>query len=410
MAATKRGAVILGDVSDVTEVSEVNDWAIVQSDARSATWERPTTGERIKLPIGTKPTARMIEIATLNGAILAPEPQGHPDPDGGDFIDEDEEPASPLDRVVSLLKNESEGGRAEVKIYRIREGEKDAYCGSFTPEQFEQGNLELIRSNWGGGRFRIMVYATVHPSNKFVRRVNEVVEIESSALPPVGVAGAADPYALIMRRLDDMEKRGSSQQQNGMGSMREMLSLFVMMKQAFGGDQPKSSVAEIISAVRDLKELSGDLNPSGGNDLASMGMEVVKMIGAQQNAQPVQHAPQPIRQIQVQPNPVPPLEPHQVDPQFQPTADTMESEEMGNFFVKMMLRAIIKKAAENAPIEPIAADLYVKAPDDMLSMIESELWWEMLIEFEPAVTPHQEWFTRLRGGILAEIAKDEAAG
>lgn len=408
----------LTPVIDAEDLQEVHDWAIIETGADAALWEKPTTGETVWLPLGTKPTPRMIRIATLNGAVLRPQTAHEP----ASFVDDlDDEPSTPVDRVMTLLQSTVEGTRAEVKIYRVRDGDKDVYCGFYTPEQFEQGSLELIRSHFGGGKYRIKVYATNPDTGKFAVRMNETIEIEQSALPSALGGAQSNPMEAVMRKLDAIGNApvNSAIAVNPMAQMKDMFQMMMLMKQLMGNDAPRSSVGEIATAIRELKDISGELGGGSGSGggLMEMGTQLMSMIAeARQNAplQPMQQAA-PIPQIQARPNPIPQI--HESEPEHVSESQTInqpinfESDgDMTSMFVKMAFKVILKKAAENAPVEPIAKDLYAKLPDDILDMLETSMWFDALKEFAPDVAQHEVWFTALREAVLLEIANDNGPG
>lgn len=416
MATTRKSSAVPQTLADLALPDDsANEWAIVDSDATSVTWSNPTSNEKIRLPVGARPSEHIVAIARMNGAVLSA--QQEPDdlfPDETGFVDEIEE-ATPVDRLLTLLRDDPGSERSEVKIYRMREGKPDTYCGSFKPDEFEKQNLELIRSHYGAGKYRVKIYGTKPGTNLYVIRMNQTVEIEPSLIAAPNAGGGADKFDLLLQRLDAQQNQGA---QSGMNNMKEMLQMFVMMKQAFGGEaQPKSQIAEIVGAIRELREVSGEISGgSGGNsspDLMGMGAEVLKLIAQNQGAtqvqpHPIQYAeafpqietpPAPAQVVQYNPNPAPAIQ----QPQ------TEENNEMSPF-VKIMFAAILKKAAAGAPVEPIAADLYPRLPDEILDAMESEMWFDLLQEFHAGVKDHEAWFTALRGALLAEIAKDEAGG
>lgn len=83
--------------------------------------------------------------------------------------------------------------------------------------------------------------------------------------------------------------------------------------------------------------------------------------------------------------------------------------------IRPQIDAMIQSAAQGA--EPAAvAELVLEAfvPDSpeerrFMSFIEREDWWQLLAGVNPAVVPHQAWFTNLRGAILAAFEPEEPA-
>lgn len=396
------------------DLDSVHEWAIVENDGVSTKWRNPTTGEEVLLPPGMKPTPRMLAIAKMNGHDFGGNDDNVP-PADDEFIEYEQ---TPVDRLLESLRSNDTGGRSEVKIYRVKEGAKDAYCGMFTTEDFEAENLELIRRHYGPGKYRIRIYATNPQTGKFAVRLNDTFEIEESRIQN---AQAMPQNNDVLRRLDEMARMQNPATnpsfQTPAQQMKDMLQMMLLMKQVMGGDaQPKSQIGEIVAAIRELRDVSGELSGGGGDskpDMMTMASQVIGMVANQQQQQPQPQQPPSIPYLQnpvefprvdVPPSPVPQFE---QQPQNQFDQPNNDPDSMHKFLLRTMLGAVIKRAEQNAPVEPIAADLYTKLPDEGLSMIESELWFEMLSEFHPGVSVHQEWFSRLRQSILIEIAKDE---
>lgn len=388
----------------------VFEWAIVGSDSGMTTWRHAKSNEEVTLPDKMRPTPSVLDAIDANrqtGNDDTPPATGLP----FEFSEiEDEGPASPLERVITIIGRDGSLNRADVKVYRMRDGQKDAYCAQYTADEFEDQNLELIRAHFGPGKYRIKIYGTSEQQPKYSLRLNEVVEIEGSLVPlkQTENAGGMSQAALIQM----LQTRNENPiQQNPMNQMKEMLQMMVLMKQVMGGDhQPKSSVSELVQAIRELKGAQELIAPESSGDGGMMGMakDIIGLVAQNQQVQQ-QQPPAQIPYIAVPQQPVPTLPENpafQQNPIEQP--ETTDDPDMNKFLMKTMIGAIIKQAEQNKPVEPIAADLYLKLPDEALDMIESVMWFDLLAELHPGVRAHETWFTQLRTAIVAEIASDTA--
>jgi len=76
--------------------------------------------------------------------------------------DEIEETAT--DRVASMLAGINGLERSELKVYKLNQGSLE-YCQGFKPEQFEEGNFDLLRDRFGHGEFEAEPKPTVRTDN-----------------------------------------------------------------------------------------------------------------------------------------------------------------------------------------------------------------------------------------------------
>lgn len=372
-------------------------------------WQNPATGGMVRLPYGVKPSDEVLAILTVQDKIsVDPSGEFRPDASHGFLEDfenlDDAEDDSAATRVLTMLRSTEGGGAGtSVKIYRVKDGLKDSYCGEFTPEEFEEKNLELIRTTWGGGKYRIRIYGTP-PGKRFGVMLNEVIEIENSMIPVkpgeqvngLGMAGMSELMKLN-QRLDQMQPGNGG----GMGgNFKEMLSMMAMMKEVMGGGNsaPSSSVKEMIETYQMIDNLKNgkSAEPEKSEDLMSLAGKVFEMI--QQNRQnPYELGGAPAVDNQAQPLPVIPQV--AIPANFEQTGDD-EMNAGENLMVKMTLRALLAKAQKNDDIEPIARDLADKLPDNALDMLESVLWFELLQQIEPLTANFEVWFTALRNRII----------
>jgi hypothetical protein len=413
--------------------AEVNSWAIVgregEGDDEIVTWENPASGESVNLSANLKPTPAILKSLAANGngpRKIDVEPDGL-------FPEQslENEPDNALSRVLEGLNVPADGGKPpELKVYRIRDGQKEIYCATFTPEDFENNGLETIRQSFGGGKYRIIVYGIKPGGNKWARLANVVEEIESSIAPLKSdtnspQAGIPQVMEMMMRRFELLENRIATGGAGGGQSLADQIDMLVKLQTAFGGNKSgggETSMAKMVENMRALRSLENEL--SGGKkaddaepSMLGMGMELLSTLKtlapSQQSIAPVAVPPG-----LTQPLPLPAMPNKQTPESIRQTekavaaiaADNGDSESAAQqLMLKTMLDALITKASEKADVFPIAADLYIHLPDEALTMLESMLWFEMLTKFQPEIANHKEWFTALRTAIMAEITADEAA-
>lgn len=392
-----------------------------QHDDGSVTWQNPDTLEEIRMHDSTAPTPALLRAMAANGIVPKRPTLDDYESNGDDPLpEEDDAPETALSRLVTSLSDAGPDARADVKIWRVREGGKDIYCGMMTPDEFEQGGgLEYIRANWGGGRFRIRVYgpSLTQGSNygKYCMLTNSIYEIEQSLVPAKGGDGVGSNLAPILPVLDRILQRVEAvEQRGGSGNFMEELEKFAKIQALLGGNKKDKSIAEQIAdieALRDLKRGIDEDNGGGSSEaktmwgaLSDVARSIAPVLTAQKAAPT---ATTPATGI------VPPL--HIPETFQQPAGLPAEGEQdmnLGqNFMINMMVGVLLKAAQNGDDIETHAPGLADKLPDEVLDLLELPLWFEMLCEALPDrvndLRTHQAWLTKLRDRIIVLTQADE---
>lgn len=398
------------------------NWAIVQTGNGPAgafhVWQNVLTELEIMLPKSMKPDTATLAAFAMNGI----EPKARSEdsviesesPNGFEEHDEPE-PESALDRIMSTLGQRDLSSRSEIRVYKIREADTDLYCGKFTPEEFEEQDLELIRSHFGGGKFRLVIMgmtpkfdeagAPIRNGGKFVPLMKPVVEIAESLKPIAGaVPVAGDALSIrVLERLDRIEN--NRPQNNGPQSMQEMLALMIQMQQAFGNkgggnNGGSSSVARMAEDIKALKELESTLGggkkETENDSLMEMGSKVIEMIGEARASgnNPVQTGA---------------IQPVQIPQTFQPEPEADDMNMLEKAFINGTVSGLVKAAAANEDIEKHAVYLADKAPDELIDVMEAPTWFTSFTEMFPQVPLNSEpWFLMLRNRILELAFEPEA--
>lgn len=329
-----------------------------------------------------------------------------------------------VDRVGALLQLAGNVGRASVKVYRIDQG-KSVYCESYSPGEFEDGDFKLIRDSFGPGVYKIMLYG-MHPQsqtfglltrteitiaeNKFASRPNAQPQNDQMAQV---LSAVLDGQRAMMQALGEMRNVAPV---DPMANMRQMLEMMSLMRGAMGVDnqrEQKSSIGEIIAAVRELKEVAGEIAPGDADtSLMSMLPQVLEIIKQNQGV-----AQQPIHPVasQYAPVVVPPNlqrenpQPREVQamPQPQPQHSEQEIERM-NIIRQLTgyMEQLIQMARDNAPVSAGADLVYEHLPDEFLGMLGRDDWFTGLCMFNAQAKEYESWFTQVRAEVLAELARD----
>ena len=336
------------------------------------------------------------------------------------------------DRVASMLAGINGLERSELKVYKLNQGSLE-YCQGFKPEQFEEGNFDLLRDRFGHGEFELRLYATHPQTRKFGIRSKlrvKMSEVNKAAVSDTLPSGLAQVLGTIAqgqeRMLDALVQMKQAPQKDPMEEMTKMLSMMTMMRQAMGMDNQSragSSISEIVGAIRELRSAADEVAPQREEPETMMAMlpKVLDIVSAGMNKGQAQPQPEPEQHFepvqlppsfaQAQPHPQPQPQP-QPEPQPQPAQQTGEND-MANPLVIIKLKAYLKTLTDMAidatPIEKAADFVYDKLPDDLIEIMLLDNWFELLSGFAPAVKPHEAWLRKVRDAAMAMFEIEDEA-
>jgi hypothetical protein len=308
------------------------------------------------------------------------------------------------DRISTMLAAASDVERAELKVYRVNQGQLE-YCRAYKPEEFEDGNFEMLRERFGAGEYELRLYATNPNSRKFVVRNKTRLKIAEDKIPTEGngaltgglgqvLSTIAAGQQQMLQALVDIKQAPAK---DPMEEMTKMLSMMTMMREAMGLNQgrEKSSIGEIVGAIRELRNASEEISPpQKEDDVSLMGMlpKVLDMVAKTQDSQlQAQQAVMP--NVQLPPNF------QEQQPQQQPT----EQDDMKAFaFIKLngYVKSLVNMAEKNETIEAGAQFVFDKIPDDLIEIMELDNWFDLFKAVAPMVIPHETWLRSVRDAAL----------
>jgi hypothetical protein len=361
------------------------------------------------------------------------------DQDTGEYlpaeIPEDFEETA-TDRVASMLASINGMERSELKVYKLNQGALE-YCQGFKPEQFEEGNFDLLRDRFGPGEFELRLYATHPQTRKFGIRSKlrvKMSEINRAAVDNTLPSGLAQVLGTIAsgqeRMLDALVQMKQQPQKDPMEEMTKMLSMMTMMRQAMGMDnQPRagSSIGEIVEAIRELRSAADEVAPQREEPESMMAMlpKVLDIVSAGMGKGQAQAQPEPeeIQPVQLPPSFYQQPQPQQSNEQVPvaPAAPTPEpvienqqpqSEDEVNhlkyiFKLRAYLSALVDFAVKLAPAETAAQFVVDKLPDELIEIMELPNWFEQLAHVAPEVKKHEDYLRKVRDLALSMIDYDD---
>jgi hypothetical protein len=350
------------------------------------------------------------------------------DQDQGEYLPAEipeEIPETATDRVSAMLATASGLERSELKVYRLNQGSLE-YCKGYKPDQFEDGNFDMLREQFGPGEYEMRLYGP-HPVTKKFGVRNQVrikfahqTEVRHSELP----SGLAQVLGTIAngqsQMLEALVQMKQQPQKDPMEEMTKMLSMMTMMRQAMGMDNQSragSSISEIVGAIRELRSAADEVSPQREEPETIMAMlpKVLDIVSAgmgkgQAQAQPEPEAfhqvelppafAQAPQQSQAQAEPqAPPA--YQPNPEPEPTQTQPQSEEQmqfGKYLFKLRayLSALVDMATKAIPPEKTAEFVVDKLPDELLEIMELPNWFEQLAAVAPEVKNHEVYLRQVR--------------
>jgi hypothetical protein len=337
------------------------------------------------------------------------------------------------DRVASMLAGINGLERSELKVYKLNQGSLE-YCQGFKPEQFEEGNFDLLRDRFGHGEFELRLYATHPQTRKFGIRSKlrvKMSEVNKAAMNEGLPSGIAQVLGAIAngqsQMLDALVQMKQQPQKDPMEEMTKMLSMMTMMRQAMGFDNQSragSSISEIVGAIRELRSAADEVSPQREEPETMMAMlpKVLDIVSAgmgkgQAQAQPepeafhqvelppafAQQVQQPQAQPQSEPQPAYQQNPEPAQIQTQPQSE--EQMQFGKYLFKLRayLSALVDMATKVVPVEKTAEFVVDKLPDELLEIMELPNWFEQLAAVAPEVKNHEAYLRQVRDLALSML-------
>lgn len=290
--------------------------------------------------------------------------------------------------------------RLKIKVFRRVKGSADLeFCADYSPSEFEAGDLEALRDAWGPGSYELRV---IGPRGIAMR---ETVTLARRELVP-GPAPAA-PQLDALAGLIGQLARGQEAIAAALAArpdpgaqLRETLALMASMREAMGLNQapapatdPTAMLSSIVGAVRQLREVSSELNPPPPAADASDPMTLLpSVLGLVQTAMEKQGQPAAL------PAPVEPVTSNPSPPVPQPSEDP--DEPMQALIIRAMLPRLTAMARANRPPAEAAALILDYAPDELLAAVEAPDWWETLTAIAFELREYRGWCEAVRAEVI----------
>ena len=375
-------------------------------------WRHKLTGERRMCRVGTLPDDQPNADDGLGTSIIDPAlPESVVD---DELIDE-----TPEDRVLSILTDRSiaTDAQSKVQVYRMDDDGARVFCGEYKPLDFESGGFEMIRREYGGGKYEIRLYG-LHPVHgKYGLKAKPIINIaEARSKAPDELRGVDRLFAAMTSSLEKLQQQvlelKKEPPRDPMTEMERMFGMMAMMRKAMGGDAPqqKSTIGEVVDAIKELrsaKDLLGDGEPEKSDPLTDIATQFVAAM-ASQNQRPV-----PARAIPAVNTP--PFTGNQASPslngnqssEINPTPDP-DMNPLALMKIYGYANELLSRAQKSEAPEVCAEWVYMEVPDDLLDLIKLDTAIDMLVQIKPEFLPYREWLSVVRGIVIELLKADDA--
>lgn len=374
----------------------------MQNGTMAIHWRNSDTGQTRIVPAGLHPEEQALE----NYAAQTPE-------------EPFEETAT--DRVAAMMSGvNSDDERAEVKVYRVRDGQLE-YCRGFKPDEFESGNFDMLRDRFGSGLYELRLYATNPANKKFTIRsklrvtiAEDRIESSPGAQLNSGMSQVLQTIAQGQQQmLEALVSIKQAPPKDSMEEMGKMLTMMAAMREAMGMNQSqgreKSSIGEIVAAIRELRGAADEISPQSDKEPDGLMAVLPKMLElvsrGQQSQQDAQQAAQfPPVQLPASfqsPDQQQQQQPEQQEQTQAPTQDEADMKVMTMIKLKSYLKTLVNMAVKSTPVDLAAQFVYEKIPDDLIEIMALDNWFDLLAAVAPDVKDHKDWLQKVRDKALS---------
>ena len=350
-----------------------------------------------------------------------------------DTIDADPQPATPpattepppteedafLSRFQSVVSRHGIDS-LKIKLDRRGRGSELEWCCDYLPQEWQDGDLSLIREQWGPGQYQLRVVAR----NGIAMR--EMITIAEQRAPIVQTQAPSEMRELLSGLMEGQRAllEAIAHRPDPTAQMQQTLGLMVTMREAMGlsaapaATNPSAMLGDIVGAIRQLREVAEEVSPKAApdsdNPLAMLPpvLDIVKAAMAQQ--QQSQVAP-----MMALPPSIAATDPRQMSlPEIPPTVAPMQQsqpepdpeEDMQSVVLKIMMSRLVLLAHRNAPPEKAAALIEQYAPDELFDLIEAPNWFDLLTNLLPDLKPYPEWCGKVRDILMRDDDPTEGPG
>lgn len=333
-----------------------------------------------KAPAAVNPTTDDVEGMTAETAVrvmTTTPPETDPNPE----LEMQDEEAGLAARMRALVA-QTGSDRVVVKLFRpARNGGRGyEWCADYAPQELEERDLELIRSQWGPGAYELRVIGS--------RGILTRIQVNIAAPAPMSQSAqqtGTSELAQILRSMQEQQNallEAITRRPDPRAEMIQQLEMLRMMRDAFAPATPAAPAVDQVSmirgiadAVKSLREVSREVLPPDDDappDMMTMlakGLDTMRALSSQGSAQAVPALPAP-----------------QIPNSFS---------EQGDDPMLLALRSHLIKltgfAASGKPATVGGEYIYSELPDELLPVMEHASWFDSCVQLYPPIRAHEAW-------------------
>lgn len=382
------------------------------------TWLHSVSGERAVLFEGAHPWENPGAIQPPESAAMLPVTIAPSTLTASDDTEDD----SPDDAVMALLQLGDGSSDSIVYIYRQSPGQDEEFCAKVPAGQFAAESYDLIRSRFGAGKYKIVLMGKKPGGRNHVRLKSQYISIAVDARPNgdvSSVAKSSDPVQLqtleLLARIADRlaaPPPPAPPATDQLQSLTMAVGLVTQIASVFKTTQPDpmAQIEKMVGYMDGIKKLRNAVDPDPVPDdpmtLALQGILPMIASGMQQRQAPSFQQPIPMVQAPPQVPPAAFAQPAPAPVLAPVNSATEDVAAMRDFAINWL----VKQAAQNAPVETVAAAVEQYAPDDVFQAITVDNWRETVYLIAPALQPHDGYLSRVRDALLAMLSDQDDGG
>lgn len=262
-----------------------------------------------------------------------------------------------------------------------------AWLTEYTIEEFMEGGIALVNSQFGPGRYEWRAYGNraLLTRGGFIIGEPPAKQVATSAPSELAqVLGAMTQTlgAILERVSTPAPAPAPVDPMAPLRQMKEMAEIMRALNPPAPAQAPAASgvqaLTDALALVRSVREVAKEIEPPEHDD-SPMGLlgSIVEMVkGAQQSPQQVQ----PVGAL------VPP--------------SMLQVEETPEMTQDQSIAQLLKFAQENAPIADAASFVANSLPPELHAFLRMPTWFDFLSQFAPALAPHHAYLSQVREAAL----------
>lgn len=310
--------------------------------------------------------------------------------------DDEVEDENIIDRMRAIMAS-ADDARVHVKLYRAnpQNPRKGIWCADYTPDEFEAGDLGMVRTQWGPGDYEIRLIGRGGVAGRIK------VTIAAPYIPPGGqsiVSTQPSELTQLMRTMADGQARmldAITQRPKSGENMAELLSMMSAVKSIMGDSAPQpkavdamAQLTQMMAMLRGLKEtareLSDDEIKPDASDPMTMLPKILELVGSA--------VQRPAENVFVPPVSVPAsMSTAQMPVATLPPITETQQESIEQMIMRGAIETLIEHAEKGDSIEIGGEYIADNFPDEFLPYLKNKYWFEVVARIYPLITKHEKW-------------------